>query len=90
MPLLYHAPSLGGGDQPRPLGCSFFRLARVFGLVLREVTERPEAVTARHAVGHLTARKVPGGARTAGDTLVWNPPKQEAGFELIKPKPPAA
>jgi hypothetical protein len=42
-----------------------------------------------HIVAHLTARKVPGGTRMAGDALVWHPPKQESGFELIKPRPPA-
>jgi hypothetical protein len=36
---------------------------------------------------HLTARKVPGGTRKAGDILTWHPPKQESGFELIKPAP---
>ena len=41
-----------------------------------------------HLVAHLTARKVPGGTRTAGDTLTWFPPKQETGFELIKPRAP--
>src|SRR6266545_1969662 len=40
-----------------------------------------------HIVAHLTARKVPGGTRNAGDTLTWAPPKAESGFELIKPKP---
>jgi hypothetical protein len=28
---------------------------------------------------------VPGGTRAVGDTLTWFPPKQESGFELIKP-----
>lgn len=42
-----------------------------------------------HIVAHLTARKVPGGTRMAGDTLTWNPPKKESGFELIKPRPRA-
>ena len=28
-----------------------------------------------HIVAQLTARKVPGGTRTAGDTLTWSPPK---------------
>ena len=42
-----------------------------------------------HIVAHLTARKVPGGTRTAGDTLTWFPPKPESGFELIKPRPAA-
>jgi hypothetical protein len=39
-----------------------------------------------HLIAHLTARKVPGGTRTVGDTLTWFPPKQESGFELIKPR----
>jgi hypothetical protein len=42
-----------------------------------------------HLVAHLTARKVPGGTRMAGDTLTWAPPKVESAFELIKPKPRA-
>jgi hypothetical protein len=42
-----------------------------------------------HIIAHLTARKVPGGTRMAGDTLTWNPPKPESGFELIKPPPSA-
>jgi hypothetical protein len=32
---------------------------------------------------------VPGGTRMVGDTLTWFPPKQESGFELIKPLPGA-
>ncbi len=40
-----------------------------------------------HLIAHLTARKVPGGTRAVGDTLSWFPPKQESGFELIKPLP---
>jgi hypothetical protein len=39
-----------------------------------------------HIVAHLTARKVPGGTRMAGDTLTWAPPKAESGYELIKPR----
>jgi hypothetical protein len=42
-----------------------------------------------HIVAHLTARKVPGGTRNAGDTLAWTVPKAESGFELIKPRPRA-
>lgn len=44
----------------------------------------------QHLVAHLTARKVPGGTRSVGDTLTWNPPKAESGFELIKPRPTKA
>ena len=40
-----------------------------------------------HIIAHLTARKVPGGTRMAGDTLTWSPPKGETAFELIKPRP---
>jgi hypothetical protein len=40
-----------------------------------------------YLLSHLTQRKVPGGTRTAGDTLTWAPPRQESGFELIKPRP---
>jgi hypothetical protein len=42
-----------------------------------------------YVVAHLTARKVPGGTRTAGDTLTWFPPDAETPFELIKPRPAA-
>jgi hypothetical protein len=42
-----------------------------------------------YLLANLVARKLPGGTRTAGDTLTWSPPKPEAGFELIKPRPPA-
>jgi hypothetical protein len=38
-----------------------------------------------YLIAHLTARQIPGGTRTVGDTLTWTPPKQESGFELIKP-----
>jgi hypothetical protein len=40
-----------------------------------------------YIVAHLTARKVPGGTRKAGDLLEWTPPKTDSGFELIKPRP---
>ncbi|MDY3554620.1 BatA domain-containing protein [Gemmata sp. JC717] len=40
-----------------------------------------------YIVSHLTGRKVPGGARTAGDTLTWAPPVVAPGYELIKPRP---
>jgi hypothetical protein len=40
-----------------------------------------------YILAHLTARKVPGGTRKVGDVLSWSPPKQESGFELIKPLP---
>lgn len=40
-----------------------------------------------YMIAHLTARTVPGGTRKAGDVLTWTPPKQESGFELIKPRP---
>jgi hypothetical protein len=48
----------------------------------------------RFLLAHLTARKVPGGNRMAGDPLVWHPPELGLGFELVKPikngeKPPA-
>jgi hypothetical protein len=40
-----------------------------------------------YIVAHLTARKVPGGTRKAGDVLEWSPPKPDSGFELVKPRP---
>jgi|SRR5579883_1099499 len=40
-----------------------------------------------YILSHLTARTVPGGTRKVGDVLTWSPPKQESGFELIKPRP---
>lgn len=39
----------------------------------------------QYTLAHLSARKVPGGTRTAGDPLVWNPPEAEGLFELVKP-----
>jgi hypothetical protein len=36
-------------------------------------------------LAHLTARKVPGGTRTAGEPLVWHPPEAEGLFDLVKP-----
>jgi hypothetical protein len=39
----------------------------------------------QYTLAHLTGRKVPGGTRTAGDPLVWNPPEAEGLFELVKP-----
>jgi hypothetical protein len=39
-----------------------------------------------YILAHLTARKVPGGTRKAGDVLAWHPP-EEGAFELIKPRP---
>ena len=43
-----------------------------------------------YLVAHLTARKVPGGTRMAGDPLTWVPPVTAPGFELIKPRPRGA
>ncbi|AMV28980.1 hypothetical protein VT84_31590 [Gemmata sp. SH-PL17] len=43
-----------------------------------------------YIVSHLTGRKVPGGTRTAGDTLSWTPPMIAPGFELVKPRPRGA
>ena len=43
-----------------------------------------------YLVAHLTGRKVPGGTRTAGDTLTWAPPVTAPGFELVKPHPRGA
>ncbi len=40
-----------------------------------------------HIIAHLTARKVPGGTRTAGEVLTWSPPAADTVFELIKPRP---
>lgn len=42
----------------------------------------------QYTLAHLTGRKVPGGTRTAGDPLVWNPPEAEGLFELVKPPRP--
>jgi len=39
----------------------------------------------QYALAHLTARKVPGGTRTAGEPLVWHPPEAEGLFDLVKP-----
>jgi hypothetical protein len=39
----------------------------------------------QYTLAHRTGRKVPGGTRTAGDPLVWNPPEAEGLFELVKP-----
>jgi hypothetical protein len=39
----------------------------------------------QYTLAHLTARKVPGGTRTAGDPLVWSPPEADGLFELVKP-----
>lgn len=43
-----------------------------------------------YLVAHLTARKVPGGTRMAGDPLTWVPPVTAPAFELIKPRPRGA
>lgn len=40
-----------------------------------------------HTVAHLTARKVPGGTRRAGDVLVHHPERPFSGFELVRPRP---
>lgn len=42
----------------------------------------------RFALAHLTSRKVPGGTRACGDTLVWHPPEAALGFDLVKPLRP--
>ena len=39
----------------------------------------------QYTLAHLTARKVPGGTRTAGDPLVWSPSEADGLFELVKP-----
>ncbi len=39
----------------------------------------------QYTLAHLTARKVPGGTRTAGDPLVWHPPEADGLFDLVKP-----
>ncbi len=39
----------------------------------------------QYVLAHLSARKVPGGTRTAGEPLVWHPPEAEGLFELVKP-----
>lgn len=42
----------------------------------------------QYTLAHLTARKVPGGTRTAGEPLVWQPPEAEGLFDLVKPPRP--
>jgi hypothetical protein len=42
----------------------------------------------RNTVRHLTALKVPGGTKTAGEPLVWHPPETTNNFELVKPPKP--
>jgi len=39
----------------------------------------------QYTLAHLTARKVPGGTRVAGEPLVWHPPEAEGLFDLVKP-----
>ncbi|MFO0797395.1 MAG: BatA domain-containing protein [Gemmataceae bacterium] len=39
----------------------------------------------QYTLAHLTARKVPGGTRTAGEPLVWHPAEADGLFDLVKP-----
>lgn len=36
-------------------------------------------------LAHLTGRRLPGGNKTAGESLVWTPPEAAAGYEVVKP-----
>ncbi len=100
-PLTEDGPGAAGGRVPiRTAGQKPFIASRVVGegevvFVATTLDERWSNFPGRasdafvpftqYTLAHLTGRKVPGGTRTAGDPLVWNPPEAEGLFDLVKP-----